>query len=165
MAKDTPYVRGAEKLKRRIDTVRTNLNLPGMTAEIAGLLLVRTMQRFDAEMTPNGSKWKPLKEATIQRRLRDGFGGAHPILKQTGTLRDSIAVIKGGSGSTYFNTGAESRIGVQDPDVAKYARVQNKGGKGIVARKFLGISQLDVKAVDSLMRRKAKKLEDLWRQG
>ena len=165
MATDTPYVRGSDKLARRIAAIRANLQLPALTEEIATLLLKRTIDRFDAEMAPNGSKWEPLDTATIQRRARGGFPGDHPILRRTGTLRDSIAVIKGGVGAVYTNTGAESRIGIQSPKIAEYARVLNAGGRGIPARRFLGVSQLDVKAVDSLMRRKAKKLEDVWQRG
>lgn len=162
MAIDTPYVRGAEKLSRRIATIRANLNLPALTNEIAGLLLVRTLARFDAEMTPNGSKWKPLATATMMTRRHQGFDPGHPMLVRSGTLRRSIAIIRGGAGSTYTNTGADSRIGIQDPKIATYARVLNRGGGKIPARQFLGISQLDVKAVDSLMRRQAIKLDKLW---
>ena len=34
--------------------------------------------------------WQSLAEATVKGRLRAGFGGEHPILQRTGTLRRSF---------------------------------------------------------------------------
>lgn len=34
--------------------------------------------------------WEDLAEATVKGRLRAGFGGEHPILQRTGTLRRSF---------------------------------------------------------------------------
>jgi len=34
--------------------------------------------------------WVPLSESTIRARIREGFGGAHPILQRTGALRKSF---------------------------------------------------------------------------
>lgn len=160
MALDTKYVRGADRLQQRIATIRANLNLPAMVEEIGALLLRRTKERFEAETDPDGNRWEPLKNQTLARRQRGGFDGK--MLQRTQALKNAIALIKGGAGSTFVNTGAAVRIGIQDPRIAAYARVQQQGlpSKHIPARRFLGIGRLDVKAVDSLLRRKAQQIED-----
>lgn len=160
MVSDTRYVRGAERLGRRIATIRGNLNLPAMVDEIGNLLLKRTMNRFDREVDPDGIPWLPLKETTILRRRQMGLG-PHPKLVRTSDMRGAIKLIKGGiQGAVFANTGAGVRIGIDDEEIAKYGRVQNRGSEDgrIPARRFLGIGRLDVKAVDSLLRRKADQL-------
>ena len=122
------------------------------------MLLRRTLERFDREVDPDGTPWKPLAPATVIIKRRLGFGHKGK-LKRTEALRRSIRVIRGGLGTVYTNTGAGFRIGVDDPKVVEYARVQNSGADRIPARRFLGIGRLDVKAVDSLLRRKAQQIE------
>lgn len=85
MAEDTPFVRGAARLSRRIATIRENLALPKLTQEIGALLLRRTLQRFDRQVTPDNVPWPDLKEATTAAKRRLGYGkGA--ILVRTGTF-------------------------------------------------------------------------------
>lgn len=151
---DTRYVHGAARLKTRIDTIRRGLGLPLLMPEIQTLLLKRTKDRFAREVDPDGKPWVPLHPATLARKQRLGYGDAQKLVR-TGKMRDSIKVIRGGLGSTFFNTGAGFRIGIQDEEVARYAIEQNKGTEKIPARRFLGLGRLDIKAVDSLLRRKA----------
>lgn len=160
MSLDTPYVNGAEKLKQRIATLRSRLQLPALTTEIANLIRRRTIERFDREVDPDGIPWKPLAESTILRKRRGGYGNKKKLVR-TESLRGAIRIIRGGLGATYTNTGAGFRIGVEDPKIAQYARIQNNGNRRIPARRFLGIGRLDVKAVDSLLRRKAKELDNI----
>ena len=154
----TEFVRGAEKLGRRLRSIQASIGLAPLVDEIGVALLRRTLDRFDNELDPDGRRWAELKESTIRRRNSAGYGGK-TILKRNETLRNSIKIIRGGTGTTFFNTGAGLRIGVAEPDVALYGAIQNKGNGRIVARRFLGIGALDIKSVDSLMRRKAKQLE------
>lgn len=155
---DTEFVKGSEKLAARIATVRRNLNLPDLTEGISVLLLRRTLDRFDAGVDPDGKPWTPLKPSTLRIKRRLGYGHKG-MLKRTESLRRAIRVIRGGAGTVYTNTGAGFRIGVDDPKVAEYARIQNSGSENIPARRFLGIGRLDVKAVDSYLRRKAQQAE------
>lgn len=158
--RDTEFVRGAEKLAQRIRTIRANLALPAMTAEIGDLLLRRTLTRFDQEIDPDGKPWVPLAPTTIETKLRLGFGGKGK-LKRTETLRKSITIIRGNaSGSVYTNTGAGVRIGVSSEARAEIARAQNSGTNKIPARRFLGIGALDIKSVDSFLRRRGQKVID-----
>lgn len=153
--RDSHYVNGAARLGRRINTIRTNLNLPDVTREVANLMLRRVKDRFDSEVTPDNMPWKKLKDSTLRIKRQLGYGGAKKLVR-TGELRDAIKIIRGGGSATYFNTGAGVRIGVQEPEKAKVAKIQNDGNKRIPARRFLGVGRLDVKAVDSLLRRKAQ---------
>lgn len=155
---DTPFVKGVEKLQRRIATIRQNLALPVLNAEIAGLLLNRTLRRFEQEVDPNNSPWKPLAEATQVTKRRKGVGD-RKILQATGELKKSIRIIKGGVGTVATNTGASVRIGVDEPKVLKRAHAAQKGWGKNPMRRFIGLGALDIKAVDSLLRRKAKKIE------
>lgn len=157
MATDNRVVRGHEQLSRRIATIRRNLGLPAMVDEIGKLLHRRHLERFDREVDPNYVPWVELSPATLAIKRRLGYGHKGK-LQRTGALRSAIRIIRGGLGTVYTNTGAGLRIGVEDPRIAEYARDQNEGTSRIPARRFLGIGALDVKAVDSLMRRKAAAL-------
>lgn len=160
---DTKFVQGADKLARRIRTIRERLDLPPMVEEISTLLWKRTLIRFDQEVDPDGQDWPDLAPSTEERKARAGQGGRKKLV-QSGMLRASIQVIKGGAGSTFINTGAGFRIGVdgnakgERGPVAVYAGVQNRGDRAhnLPARRFLGIGRLDVKAVDSFLRRKGQ---------
>ena len=53
-------------------------------------LILRDVERnFETEGGLVGG-WKPLTESTIKDRIRQGYGGAHPILQRTGSLRRSF---------------------------------------------------------------------------
>ena len=162
MSLDNRFVHGADRLKQRIRTIRTNLGLPAMVEEIGNLLLKRTLERFEQGVDPDGNRWPELKPQTLERRRRGGFAG-EGVLQRTERLKHAIKLIKGGLGTTFINTGAGVRIGIEDPEIAIYGRVQNKGDSShnIPARRFLGIGRLDVKAVDSLLRRKGQQIKDM----
>ena len=105
MPLDTKFIRGADKLQRRIQTIRANLGLPAMVDEIGKLLLRRTLERFDQGVDPDGNRWPALKDQTIDRKRRGGY--PELPLKRTLALRNSIKLIKGDvTGTTFTNTGA-----------------------------------------------------------
>lgn len=159
MVNDTKFVKGAEKLSRRIATIRNKLDLPPLVEEIGGLLLKRTRERFDKQVDPDERPWADLAPVTIKIRRRLGYGPG-PKLRRTGQLREAIQLIRGrADGGIFTNTGAGIRIGVIDPEVVEKARALNRGTSRIPARRFLGISRLDVKAVDSFLRRIAERVE------
>ena len=159
---DTRYVRGAEKLGKRIATIRAALSVPVIAREANELLLRRTLARFDREVDPDGKPWPALASETLARRNRaNGYPGK-PKLVQTGELRASIKLLRGGEGSVYTNTGAGGRIGIEgDENLVGKARAHQRGYGNIPVRRFLGIGRNDVTAVDGLMRRIATKVENL----
>lgn len=155
-ATDTRFVRGAEKLSRRISTIRARLALPPLVNEIGGLLLRRNLERFDREEDPDGVPWVPLAASTVILKRRLGYG-TKGTLKRTEHMRDAIKLIRGNaSGALYINTGARVRIGIDDPEIERYARVHQNGNMRVPRRRFLGIGRLDVKAVDSFLRRRGQ---------
>ena len=56
---------------------------PRIYREIGQSLLVNIRQGFEAERSPEGEAWEPLKPATVRRRK----GDAHPILQRKGRLK------------------------------------------------------------------------------
>lgn len=160
MATDTKFVKGADKLRERISTIRRNLNLPALEESISVLLHTRTMRRFDQQTDPDGNRWPELKPSSLKDKKYKGYA-ERPMLVRTKDLRSAIRVIRGGVGTLAINTGAGFRIGVEDRRIASYGRFLNFGTAGMKARRFLGIGALDIKAVDSLLRRKAKQIERL----
>lgn len=59
---------------------------PRIYREIGQSLLVNIRQGFEAERSPEGEAWEPLKPATVRRRK----GDAHPILQRKGRLKKTI---------------------------------------------------------------------------
>lgn len=161
MASDSQFVNGAAKLSRRIATIRERLGVPALTKEIGELLLTRTQRRFDEEVDPDGNPWVPLSLHTILIKRRLGYGDKKKLVR-TQRLRNSIRLLRGSaSGAVFTNTGAGVRIGIPaGTKEAAYGRVQNYGGGRIPARRFLGIGALDIKSVDSFMRRRAQQIVD-----
>ena len=104
---DTQFVRGAEKLQRRIATIRANLHLPLLMEEIGSLLERRTLQRFDREVDPDGKPWASLKPSYAKRKAKES--GNTKILVRRGDLRASIRRIRGGFGFFAINTGADRK--------------------------------------------------------
>lgn len=159
---DTKYVRGVNKLAQRIRTIREHFGVAALTDEVGALLLRRTLERYDREVDPDGRPWVPLANTTLERRRRAGGNLGKKILVQTGALRASIKLVRGAlSGAIATNTGAGVRIGVEDPEQLAKAGAHNYGRGAVPMRKFLGVGRLDVKAVDSLMRRRVTKMEGL----
>ena len=165
MVTDTRYVNGAQRLAQRIRTIRAGLALGPMVDEIGDLLLKRTLKRFDSEVDPDGRPWPELSHGRQQRRARDGHSGK--MLNVTGALRGSIHLIRGAVDfvRVYTNTGSGIRIGVEPGEQAMKAYVHNYGwkrkpGGPIPQRRIFGIGALDVKSVDSFLRRRAQSLVD-----
>lgn len=152
-------VSGVQQLSRRIRTIQEGLP-PLVSRERLGAFLVRRMQeRFDRRVSPEGVPWVARSPATK---------GNHPLLEKTGSMRKAIGVLGGPGSGMGIATGAGFRIGVKSVDyidesgnpvnTAEYGRVHQLGLGRVPKRRFLGINELDVKAVDSLLRREIAKL-------
>lgn len=158
MGLDNEFLHGADRLKQRIRTIRSNYDVHVIVPELGQLLLNRTRARFDRQVDPDNNPWKALLPSTLRRKDNGGYGD-QPALVRERSLRDSIQITEGGEGSFAVNTGAQVRIGIQDEEIAQYARLLQKGTKRMSARAFLGIGALDIKAVDGYMRRRIVKTE------
>jgi phage gpG-like protein len=146
-------VRGATRLKRRLDTIRKAARevVTDQDGGIKSLLIRRNLERFDRAVNPDEIPWEPLDDSTVRRKAGKGFAKPNQPLFATGTLRKSIGVIRGGSAVIAVSSGAGFRIGIANQE-ADYGRFHQLG-IGVPERKFLGINAKDVKAVDSLLRR------------
>jgi hypothetical protein len=67
---------------------------------------------FDTEGRSTPSAWVPLTPRTQRQRQLQGYGAAHPILKRTGELFNSIT---GGGGGFVESTKDRLAIGTTDP--------------------------------------------------
>jgi phage virion morphogenesis protein len=108
--------------------------------EIGAALEASTQQRFLDERDPAGEKWRRLSDATVRRR-----GSAHPILRQSADLFDSIG---------RKVQGARLLVGVN----RTYGRIQHLGGRAgrgrkvyIPPRLFLGLSRSDLWSIADIV--------------
>lgn len=152
------YVTGAEKVVNRLRTIRASTATVLHGDHLQDLLLKRTKERFLKQVDPDGNKWRPLAQATLDDKIKRGKRTA--ILQRTGLLYNSIAIIKRNQTTLASATGAGFSIGVinsndgeygSDPGI--YGRAHQFGTGRVPKRRFLGMGPLDVKAVDSMLRR------------
>lgn len=79
---------GAVTLSLSVGLKRFEAEKPRILREIGMSLLVSIRQGFEAECSPDGEAWEPLKPATVRQRK----GDAHPILQRHGRLKKSITL-------------------------------------------------------------------------
>jgi phage gpG-like protein len=149
------------RLKKRLDNLAAIPKLVFAQGRIEQLLLERTRGRFEisgqtAQKDPSGRRWKPRSPETRST-------GFSPILVRSGTLRDAITIVRSNLRSevaTSSPTGAGARIGVPvTSKAAEYARAHQFGTRNsgvnrsvtIPQRRFLGVGDGEVKAVDRLI--------------
>ena len=82
---------GAVTLSLSVGLKRFEAEKPRILREIGMSLLVSIRQGFEAECSPDGEAWEPLKPATVRQRK----GNAHPILQRHGRLKKSITLSRG----------------------------------------------------------------------
>jgi hypothetical protein len=151
-------VKGAGKLAQRLRTLRSNLGDVVSEQEIAPFLLRRIKRRYEAGIDSDLRPFKPLSPKTIAKKKRKASILARKpesILFETGKLFASLRVVER-TGSFASPTGAGFSIGINPTDARsqRLARIHQFGLQGTPQRKFLGVTRLDVKAVDSLIRRR-----------
>lgn len=63
---------------------------PAWEKVIADVLTQAIAEQFESEGGALGEPWEELKDTTVERRVRGGFPGEHPILQRTERLRMSF---------------------------------------------------------------------------
>jgi phage gpG-like protein len=152
-------VTGTQELIRKLQ--RINQVAVGVVAEkqLQDLLVRRVKGRFDEGVSPDGSPWAGLMEATVSRKRRKGSPRPDALLQDTRKLRNSIGVISGGNTNLLASsTGLGFRIGVRDPLAARYGRLHNFGMGGQEKRQFLGIGASDVRSVRDFISRRLQSI-------
>jgi phage gpG-like protein len=94
---------GIEETQRALEEMRARLaNLtPVMQVAVADTVALID-DSFDAQASPGGAPWAPLKQTTIARRRKGGGNASPKALIDTGRLRQSIT---GQAGPTGFRFG------------------------------------------------------------
>ena len=83
-------IEGVPELSRILMTTArkvSSLKVPLWRA--SKLILADVEENFETEGRLVGG-WKPLAPSTVAGRMREGYGGEHPILQKTGALRQSF---------------------------------------------------------------------------
>lgn len=128
--------------------------------DVREYMINATRQRFLAGTAPDGSKWAPKRESTLDHYRKLGYGGLQRLKPLVGPgLRLSREIT--GEGDKLFSEA--NRAGMVIGSMLKYSRVMQDGAeKGafgtdrrgrpipwgrIPARTWLGISQADEKAI------------------
>jgi hypothetical protein len=152
-------ITGQKRLVSRIKRIRNGLP-PVLDDESAKQLLIRRIRaRFIAEVSPDGTPWAPLAAKTVANKKRKGRGAPEKKLIDSRSLYRAFGEISSSAGGLLaFSTGAGFRIGVDDPEVAEYGRIQNYGNSRIPARPFIGLSPQDVESYVRAIRRKLNRL-------
>lgn len=159
--------KGQEEVKRRTRNIAIAAEEILARRRIEEFLLTKTRDRFEpaganpfAQRTPQGRFWKPVSEGTIPKRLNKNRRQA---LFNRGTLRDSLAVVRGNLFEAIRQGKASSIIGVRRGArnkkgvlLSTVARTMQSGGdtpqgKPIPPRVFLGISKADTKQIEKMM--------------
>lgn len=68
------------------------LNRPGSAdvRKVSTALGQGWQQNFSSESSGDGTPWAALRPFTVAERIAAGYPGAHPILRRSGRLRDSL---------------------------------------------------------------------------
>jgi hypothetical protein len=98
------------------------------------------LQRFRTRFTSEGgrTKWIALKHSTVLGRIREGFGGEHPILVRTGELKRSFT--QEGAFGNYFNITSKS---MEVGSLLNKASYHHFGNAHMPARQVAFIESLD----------------------
>ena len=84
-------IEGIPELSRVFKTLSNRLSdFREPLEKSAQLVLTDVDYNFSTEGSLSGG-WQPLARSTVKGRLREGFGGEHPILQRTGRLRGSFS--------------------------------------------------------------------------
>lgn len=152
-------VLGTQEVIERLHKV--NALALGVVGEIAlqDLMVRRVRARFDQGVDPSGSPWPGLMESTIKRKSYKSGGSAKKLLVRTGLLRSSLGILRGSNqGLLAFSTGLGFRIGVTDPEAARYGRLHNYGLGGQEKRQFIGLGASDVRSVQTFLNRRMQSI-------
>lgn len=122
-------------------------------AGVGEYLAKRAEARFKDEGDSAVGKWAPLKEATVNIRLSQNYGGDHPINRRTGELENWVV----GSGWDAYPTGIGATLRYPKANPAGLLRDKvETAQRGLpnpstVARPVLAIDETDVLQVTALL--------------
>ena len=136
-------------------------NMGAAFRDIGEYLLISHRERFDREEAPDGSKWEPLSEATLRRKMLKG------VRRSKGEKKKRLTGKRGSTKAGAINALAASRILKEEGDLRDTLRYQETDSslefgtdriygathqfgdddRNIPARPFLGLSAADEQEV------------------
>lgn len=123
------------------------INTKDLLQDISSIASVAMRDNFAKQGSDFGSRWAPLKQATIRDKNRKGFG-AEPVLVRTGRMKGSIRPNK--------LTSKSVEVGSFGVDHTKY---HDEGTRNMPKRQVVGITESadrDIKGlITKYMRRAA----------
>lgn len=152
------HISDHRRIIQRIQNIRERMPQTIQEPQLMAFMERRVKARFIQGVDPEGNRWAALTPATI--RIKKAAGSAFPEkpLIRTGRLFNSIQAIRTNAGFQSV-TGLGFRVGVTDPEAAKYGRMHDQGLVPRTSqRKFMGVSARDAKALTDLIRREVRKL-------
>lgn len=117
------------EIRQRLQRLQRKVgDLTPAMKNIGEALILSTDDRFDKEIAPDGTPWKPNTAFTIAKKK--ALGRINKVLQSTGQMRASIA---------YQASRDRVVIGTNDRKAAKH----QFGLEGLPKREFLGVSDDD----------------------
>lgn len=115
--------------------------------EMGTYLKMRATTRFQKEGDDASGKWKPLAEFTVQDRISQGFGGAHPINVRTGEMEEWLmgasSSVMANDEEAFFTWPAEQPGGELGAKVSTAQRGKRDGDKYTPKRPIIAAGALD----------------------
>lgn len=110
-------------------------------------------QAYQANFSAEGSAegpWRPLRPFTIAERRRKGFPGAHPILVQTGRMRDSFVRAGAPGHVDRFTAGLEG-WSLEVGSASELARKHEFGDEGVPRRPITPLTDAGQRRISDVM--------------
>jgi phage gpG-like protein len=134
------------RIRRLMKNLPAAMSARSVKAEVGELLVRRIKKRFKQGVDSNGKRWE--KKADKNR--------TPATLTKSGRLYKSIDLAKGAAGGTFIVSKGGFRIqadATNPRDGFSYGREHQLGLNNMPVREFLGVSDSDVRAVSSKLKR------------
>lgn len=141
-------ITGLDEVQAYIEQVeRATTDLEPALQEMGQYVLHGVNDNFSDEHSPDGTGWLALKPATVAIREGQGYPGAHPILRRSGTLQDSIAIT---------TTPRSVIVGTSVPYAGFQQTGYRNGSQRVPARTFLGLPPGGETALTSILMKRIR---------
>jgi len=115
-----------------------------LSGPVAEYLQERARRRFAAEGDDAVGKWAPLKEATVNIRLSQNYGGEHPINRRTGELERWVVDSGWNAYPTSYGAAMAYPGAAPTGELLEKVQVAQRGDERTVARPVLGLTDTDL---------------------
>lgn len=143
-----------EAFKARLNNaIDKATNLESLSSDLIQIVSAAAIDQINTEGARSNSQYRDLAPSTVRQRLRLNYGGAHPILVRTGTLRSYVSQ---GFKAQVEKNGRLIRIvlGNDDPQLNLIANTMHFGSasRNIPPRKVVKLNQQDRQQAKALIK-------------